>query len=133
MTIKEYAADRGITYEAARQMVQRHREELGEHAVKDGKKPLELDEDAVTMLDGFRAVSPVVMVSVDRDAELEQLRSENKALMAQVIALQGQLIQEREGAAALAGRVDALEKAALPAPVPAPVPWWRRLFGREEV
>lgn len=132
MTIKEYAASRGVTYEAVRQVVKRHREELGEHAASPGKnQALELDGVAVEMLDGWRAASPVVVLTTSQAEELEQLRAENKALMGQVIALQGQLLQERSTAAALAGRVEALEAAALPAPeeAPAPVSWWRRLFG----
>lgn len=133
MTIKEYAASRGITYEAARQVVKRHREELGDHASTPGKnQALELDGVAVEMMDGWRATSPVVVLTTSQAEELEQLRAENKALMGQVIALQGQLLEERAGAAALAGRVEALEAAALPAPeaeAPAPVSWWRRLFG----
>ena len=88
MTIKEYAASRGITYEAAGQVIKRHREELA------------------------------------------RLRRENDALKNQVIALQGQLLEERAGAAALAGRVEALEAAALPAPeAEAPRKWWQKLFG----
>lgn len=134
MTIKEYAASRGITYEAARQVIKRHREELGEHASAPGKnQALELDGVAVELLDGWRASSPVVVLAASQSEELERLRRENDALKNQVIALQGQLLQERAGAAALAGRVEALEAAAaLPAPeaeAPAPVPWWRRLFG----
>lgn len=132
VTIKEYAASRGVTYEAVRQVVKRHREELGEHAAAPAKnQALELDAVAVEMIDGWRAASPVVVLTTSQAEELEQLRQENKALMGQVIALQGQLLQERSTAAALAGRVEALEAAALPAPeeAPAPVSWWRRLFG----
>ena len=133
MTIKEYAASRGITYEAARQVIKRHREELGEHAASPGKnQALELDGVAVELLDGWRASSPVVVLAASQSEELERLRRENDALKNQVIALQGQLLEERAGVAALAGRVEALEAAALPAPeaeATAPVFWWRRLFG----
>ena len=131
VTIKEYAASRGISYEAARQVVKRHREELGEHAASPGKnQALELDGAAVEMLDGWRASNPVVVLAASQSEELERLRAENDALKNQVIALQGALLEERAGAAVLAGRVEALEAAALPAPAQAtPVSWWRRLFG----
>lgn len=137
MTIKEYAASRGVTYEAVRQVVKRHREELGEHAASPGKnQALELDAVAVELLDGWRASSPVVVLAASQSEELERLRRENDALKNQVIALQGQLLQERSAAAELSGRVEALEAAAaLPAPeaeAPAPVSWWRRLFGHDK-
>lgn len=136
MTIKEYAASRGVTYEAVRQVVKRHREELGEHAASPGKnQALELDAVAVELLDGWRASSPVVVLAASQSEELERLRRENDALKNQVIALQGQLLQERSAAAELSGRVEALEAAAmLPAPeaeAPAPVSWWQRLFGKQ--
>lgn len=131
MTIKEYAASRGITYEAARQVIKRHREELGEHAASPGKnQALELDAVAVELLDGWRASNPVVVLAASQSEELARLRRENDALKNQVIALQGQLLEERAGAAALAGRVEALEAAALPAPeAEAPRKWWQKLFG----
>lgn len=134
MTIKEYAKSRGISYEAARQVVKRHRDELGEHAITPStKKALELDEVAAELLDGWRTSSSIVILAEAQTDELERLRRENNLLKDQVIALQDQLLQERTGTTALAARVEALEATAmLPAPqAPTPVSWWQRLFGQK--
>lgn len=134
MTIKEYANNRGITYEAARQAVKRHRDELGEHASTPGKKQaLELDEVAVELLDGWRSSSPIVILAETQADELDRLRRENDLLKDQVIALQDQLLQERASAAALTVRVEALEATAILPDQQAsmPVSWWRRLFGQK--
>lgn len=131
MTIKEYSKSRGVTYEATRQMINRHADELEGHITAPGNRQgRQLDDVAVELLDGWRAINPLVVLSADRDEELEQLRAENKTLMTQVIALQEQLLKERSEASALAGRVEVLESALPAAATETPnKKWWQKLLG----
>lgn len=97
MSIKDYARARKITYEAARQQVKRYEKELQGHIHRQNRTQY-LDDYAVELLDDHRQQNPVVVVNQDRDAELEQLRSENKTLLQQVAMLQDKLLTAQESA-----------------------------------
>ena len=97
------------------------------------------------LLDDHRQQSPVVVVNQDRDAELEQLRAENKTLLQQVAMLQDKLLAAQESAieaakqtvlldaaqadkAALQERVKELEAERDAARQEAAKPWYKKLF-----
>ena len=143
-TIKDYAISRKITYEAARQQVKRYEKELQGHIHRQNRTQY-LDDYAVELLDDHRQQSPVVVVNQDRDAELEQLRSENKTLLQQVAMLQDKLLTAQESAieaakqtvlldaaqadkAALQERVKELEAERDAARQEAAKPWYVKLF-----
>ena len=145
MSIKDYARARKITYEAARQQVKRYEKELQGHIHKQNRTQY-LDDYAVELLDDHRQQNPVVVVNQDRDAELEQLRSENKTLLQQVAMLQDKLLTAQESAieaakqtvlldaaqadkAALQERVKELEAVRDAARQEAAKPWYKKLFG----
>lgn len=145
MSIKDYARARKITYEAARQQVKRYEKELQGHIHKQNRTQY-LDDYAVELLDDHRQQNPVVVVNQDRDAELEQLRSENKTLLQQVAMLQNKLLTAQESAieaakqtvlldaaqadkAALQERVKELEAERDAARQEAAKPWYKKLFG----
>lgn len=145
MSIKDYARARKITYEAARQQVKRYEKELQGHIHKQNRTQY-LDDYAVELLDDHRQQNPVVVVNQDRDAELEQLRSENKTLLQQVAMLQDELLTAQESAieaakqtvlldaaqadkAALQERVKELEAERDAARQEAAKPWYKKLFG----
>lgn len=144
MSIKDYARARKITYEAARQQVKRYEKELQGHIHKQNRTQY-LDDYAVELLDDHRQQNPVVIVNQDRDAELEQLRSENKTLLQQVAMLQDKLLAAQESAieaakqtvlldaaqadkAALQERVKELEAERDAARQEAAKPWYVKLF-----
>ena len=144
MSIKDYARARKITYEAARQQVKRYEKELQGHIHKQNRTQY-LDDYAVELLDDHRQQNPVVVVNQDRDAELEQLRSENKTLLQQVAMLQDKLLTAQEGAieaakqtvlldaaqadkATLLQRVKELEVERDEARQEAAKPWYVKLF-----
>lgn len=144
-SIKDYAKSRKITYEAARQQVKRYEKELQGHIHKQNRTQY-LDDYAVDLLDDHRQQNPVVVVNQDRDAELEQLRSENKTLLQQVAMLQDKLLTAQESAieaakqtvlldaaqadkAALQERVKELEVERDEARKEAAKPWYKKLFG----
>lgn len=143
-SIKDYAKSRKITYEAARQQVKRYEKELHGHITRQNRTQY-LDDYAVELLDDHRQQSPVVVVNQDRDAELEQLRSENKTLLQQVAMLQDKLLTAQESAieaakqtvlldaaqadkAALQERVKELEAERDAARQEAAKPWYVKLF-----
>lgn len=94
-SIKEYAKEHGISYESVRRQVNRYKEELGEHLIKE-KRTQYLDEEAVKFLDAKRKSNPVMVVEADRDEELKNLREENKMLSLKVMQLQDDLLKEKD-------------------------------------
>lgn len=95
MKIREYAANRGITYEAARQLVNRYTDELREHIKIKGNARY-LDDVAIEILDEKRQGNPVVLLESIRDERIEQLEQENKELLLRISDLQQQLLEARQ-------------------------------------
>lgn len=95
ISLKEYAKNNHISYEAVRQQVVRYAEELGEHLIKDGRQQF-LDEDAVAFLDGKRQKNPVVIYQTGKDEEIERLEGENKALLRKIAMLQEELLKVKD-------------------------------------
>lgn len=95
MSIKDYAKARKISYEAARQQVKRYADELAGHITRQNRTQY-LDDYAVELLDDHRQQNPVVVINQDRDEEIERLRTENKALLQQIAALQDRLLTAQD-------------------------------------
>lgn len=144
-SIKNYAKTRNISYEAARKQVKRYSVELEGH-IRTQNRTQYLDNYAVELLDSHRQSSPIVIMQQDKDDELQQLRTENKALLQQVAALQDKLLTAQENAiaaakqtvlldaaqadkAALQERVKELEAERDAARQEAAKPWYKKLFG----
>ena len=90
ITIKDYAKQKGVSYEAIRKQIKRYEDELEGHLVKQNRF-LMLDDDAVRFLDSKRSENPVIVYEQNKDEELEQLRKENKVLLIQMNTVQDQL------------------------------------------
>lgn len=90
ITIKDYAKQKGVSYEAIRKQIKRYDAELEGHLIKQNRF-LMLDDDAVQFLDGKRSENPVIVYEQNKDEELEQLRQENKMLLIQMNTVQDQL------------------------------------------
>lgn len=93
MSIKDYAADRGVSYEAVRRQVKRYKAELEGHVIQKGRQQF-LDDFAVAFLDEHRAAQPMVTydqatgAAVKRlEARCSELEAENKELLKEVAAL----------------------------------------------
>ncbi len=104
MTIQEYATSRKITYEAARQAVERCKPDILEHISKQ-KRARILDDVAVKMLDDNRKGSAV---SVIRKQSTEQMDIIDK-LKNEIIMLQRELLEERQKALESSVRLARLE------------------------
>lgn len=139
-SIKNYAKARNISYEAARKQVKRYAAELEGH-IRTQNRTQYLDNYAVELLDSHRQSSPIVIMQQDKDDELQQLRTENKALLQQVAALQDKLLTARENAVEAAKQTVMLEaaqadkdrlereKAALQSELEAARRhWWEKIF-----
>lgn len=143
ISIRDYAKEQHITYEAARKQVRRYEAELEGHTYKQGRTQY-IDDYAVELLNNHRRQNPVIIVQQDKDDELQQLRQENKALLQQVAALQDKLLTARESAIEAAKQTAMLEaaqadkdrlereKAALQSELEAARrPWWRKFVANK--
>ena len=83
ISLRDYAAQKGISYEAVRQQVVRYKDELEGHIIKDGRQQF-LDEEAVSFLDAKRQKNPVTIIQQSKDEELEMLRQQKEALLVRV-------------------------------------------------
>lgn len=85
ISLRDYAKQNHVSYEAVRKQVSRYKKELGEHIVMDGRQQF-LDEEAVEFLNDKRQKNPVIIVQQDKDETIEALRLENKNLLTKVAA-----------------------------------------------
>ena len=75
ISIKDYAKQNHITYEAVRQQIKRFRDQLDDHIIQDGRTQY-LDDIAVAFLDERRQKNPVVVYQQSKDEAIEKLRLE---------------------------------------------------------
>ena len=88
VTLREYAKQQGVTYEAIRRQTHKYAEELAGHIIiKDRIKYL--DETAQAFLLERRKASPIVLATMNQDEEIQQLQE-------QVKVLQGKLFEQQE-------------------------------------
>lgn len=96
ITIKEYAKQNNISYEAVRKQIQKYKDnELQEHIIKNNRTQY-LDEYAVDFLNNRRKESPVIIAQMDKDEEIQRLYDENKALLLKIAELQDLLLKEKD-------------------------------------
>lgn len=95
VSLKEYAKNKGVSYEAVRKRVNRYKDELKGHISKVNRTQY-LDEEAVAFLDSKRAESPIIIMESGKDDEIQRLEMENKALLLKVAELQEALLKEKD-------------------------------------
>lgn len=95
ISIKEYAKNKGVSYEAVRKQVDRYKGELKGHISKVNRTRY-LDEEAVEFLDSKRTETPIVIMDHDKDEEILRLEMENKTLLLKVAELQEALLKEKD-------------------------------------
>lgn len=95
VSLKEYAKNKGVSYEAVRKQVNRYKDELKGHISKVNRTQY-LDEEAVAFLDSKRAESPIIIMESGKDEEIQRLEMENKALLLKVAELQEALLKEKD-------------------------------------
>ncbi len=92
ITIKDYAKDKNISYEAVRKQVKRYKEELKDHISIQNRTQF-LDDFAVDFLNERRNESPIIIQEQAKDEELERLREENKNLLIKMVSIEEELKQ----------------------------------------
>lgn len=131
LTIKEYARKKNVSYEAVRKQIQKYKDgELKDHIIRKNKTQY-LDEFAVDFLDNRRRESPIMVVQVDKDEEIQRLRDENKALLLKVAELQDALLKEKDTVKELQTEKIVLLEAKQEQEAAKRKSWWGRLFGGE--
>ena len=70
VSLKAYAEQKRVSYEAVRQQVIRYKKELGNHIIHDGRQQF-LDEEAVAFLDEKRQKNPVTVIQQDKNEQIE--------------------------------------------------------------
>ena len=124
-TLKEYANENHITYEAVRQQVKRYEKELINH-IKKIKRTKYLDEFAIEFLDKKRVDNPVIIMESSKEDEIKRLVGENKALLLKVASLQEQLILEKENVQLLQNeKIELLEAKSLTRTDNQTKKWWQ--------
>lgn len=130
VSMREYAAQKGVSYEAVRKQVSRYKKELEGHITKVSRTQY-LDDEAVAFLDGKRQENPVILLQVDKDEEIQRLHDENKALLLKVAELQDALLKEKETVKELQTEKIVLLEAKQEQEAAKRKSWWGRLFGGE--
>ena len=106
MTLKQFAEDQGISYEAVRRAVKRHEDKLTGHVIEnDGVRYL--DEEAVRILKERRRESPIIVQTMDQGEEIRELRAQIESLRAQLMQAQNELLSSKDRIIALQDEVKA--------------------------
>lgn len=113
ISLKDYAAQRNITYEAVRKSVTRYKDELEGHITIVDRTQY-LDDEAVAFLDEKRKKNPVVIIQQDKDARIEELEKEVDQLKSKVIMLYERIDQKDE----VISRLSAANQEQISAPEP---------------
>lgn len=87
ITMKDYAKQQSVSYEAIRAMVSRYSEELFGHITIRNRTKY-LDDWAVDFLTGKRKESPIVVINQGRDQEIADLKAELERLHSVIADLQ---------------------------------------------
>ena len=100
MTIKEYAASRNITYEAARQAVEKAKPEIDKFIRKQGRTRYLLPE-AEQLLDRNRKGTRITTLkkeAAEKTDRIDELNDTIDKLKNEIIVLQKQLLDEKQKA-----------------------------------
>lgn len=122
-SIKEYAKEKQVSYEAVRKQISRYKDELKGHIQKVGRTQY-LDEEAEQFLNEKRNSSPVVLIQASKDEELEALRKEKEMLLLKVAELQDQLLKEKD-------QVKNLQEEKILLLEQKNKTWWQKLTGKK--
>ena len=110
MSISDYAQANGVSYEAARKLVRRYTDELGEHLLRQGQTRY-LDDEGQKILDTHRQGNPISVITTDRLEEIQQLRAEVSQLKDALLQTQGALMAAKDKLIASAGQQALLDAA----------------------
>lgn len=95
ITLKDFAKDQNISYEAVRKQVVRYAEELSGHIVKRNRTQY-IDDYAIKFLKEKRRESPIIVQNIDQAEEIEDLKSQVESLRGQLMTAQNELLKAKD-------------------------------------
>ena len=100
MTIRQYAQQKGVSYEAIRKQIKRYQDDLRDHIIIKNRT-MYLDEQGVEFLDKKRNDNSVISRRDDAEEELKALRQQVDALRSKIVELQEAVIKSKDDVIAL--------------------------------
>ena len=94
-SIKQIAEEQNVSYEAIRKQIVRYSDELKDHIVRRNRTQY-LDEWAVNFLKEKRKENPVILMNMDRDEQIEELKAQVELLKNKLLVSQEQIITLQE-------------------------------------
>lgn len=91
VSIKDYAEQNSVSYEAVRRQIKRYSKELKGHIHKVGRSRY-LDDHAIDFLNDRRKSNPVIVQEVEKNETLEILKTENDRLKTLLLEAQQKII-----------------------------------------
>lgn len=95
ITIKDYAAQKNVTYEAVRKQLVRYKKELNGHIVKKNRTQF-LDDYAVNFLNDRRKENAITVINTERNEYIKELENDNRRLYKKIEQLQEQLLEAQK-------------------------------------
>lgn len=91
ISFKQFAEEQNVSYEAIRKQIVRYSDELKDHIVRRNRTQY-LDEWAVNFLKEKRKENPVILMNMDQNEQIEELKAQVEVLKNQLIVAQNQII-----------------------------------------
>lgn len=107
ITLRDFAENKGVTYEAIRRQVAKYETELRGHVVVRDRTKF-LDEYAQDFLSERRRLSPVVVKVEDAREDVEELERAVESLRAQLLKAQNELLAAKDMIIALKDEKEAM-------------------------
>lgn len=107
ITLRDFAENKGVTYEAIRRQVAKYENELRGHIVVRDRTKF-LDEYAQNFLSERRRLSPVVVKVEDAREDVEELEQAVESLRAQLLKAQNELLAAKDMIIALKDEKEAM-------------------------
>lgn len=90
-SIKQFAEEQNVSYEAIRKQIVKYSDELKDHIVRKNRTQY-LDEWAVNFLKEKRKESPIVLMNMDQNEQIEELKAQVDLLKSKLLVAQDQII-----------------------------------------
>lgn len=90
-SIKQFAEEQNVSYEAIRKQIVKYSDELKDHIVRKNRTQY-LDEWAVNFLKEKRKESPIVLMNMDQNEQIEELKAQVDLLKSRLLVAQDQII-----------------------------------------
>lgn len=95
ITIKDYAKEKNVSYEAVRKQISRYKNELNDHIVKKNRTQY-LDDYAISFLNDRRKENAISIINTERTEYIKELENDNRRLYKKIELLQEQLLEAQK-------------------------------------